>query len=321
MKSPTLGSLTARPAWLPAEALAFPADLIQPVQDESYVAYYRPTPKPFVFLHSSHLPAGTTVGAHSHPCVALHGCLQGPLILTTTAGEQALDAGMFWLLPPGMTHHWRSPGPHTAANLSLLIDHRQPGKWPGTAGVGHLCDELVRRVKKIHRFSAAGDPELKDSFWKLADHLMAERSRNQAALTGILLALLGRAVELLGETQATPVLQTDAADRIRRFLLARVADRLSIEQVARAVHMSPTRAKQIFRTTYGSGIMDYFNQLKVWQAKRLLSTSSATVEQVAHKLGFSSASYFTRVFQRYTGEAPTEYRAAPVRSNPKPARR
>jgi AraC-like DNA-binding protein len=74
--------------------------------------------------------------------------------------------------------------------------------------------------------------------------------------------------------------------------------------------MSPTRAKQVFRATYGCGIMDYFNQLKVWQAKRLLGTSSLTVEQVSRKLGFSSASYFSRVFQRYTEEAPTDFRAA-----------
>jgi AraC-like DNA-binding protein len=310
MKSPTLGSLATRPAWLPAEALAFPADLIQPVQDEIYVAYYRPTPKPFVFLHSSHMPAGITVGTHSHPCVALHGCLHGPLVLCTSAGEEPLEAGTFCLVPVGLRHHWRNPGTRTAAHISVLIDHRQPGKWARGSGMPQLCDDLTRLVRTVRRFDAARDPELKDTFWKLADHLMAERPRSQAALTGLLLALVGRAVELLGEAQATPLLQTDAADRIRRVLLARVADQLSIEQVARAVHMSPTRAKQIFRTACGCGIMDYFNQLKVWQAKRLLSTSSATVEQVAHKLGFSSASYFTRVFQRYTGEAPTDYRGA-----------
>jgi AraC-like DNA-binding protein len=311
MKTPSLGSLIQRPSWLPAAALDFPADLIQPVQDESYVAYYRPTPKPFIFLHSSHIPAGSVTGIHSHPCVALHGCLQGPLILRTKAGEEKLDAGAFCMIGLEVLHHWRGIGPHTAAHLSLLIDHRQQGSWPAAAGVKEMCADLTRLVRSVHRFQAASDAELQYSYWKVADHLMADRPRPPAALTGLLMDMLGRVIELLGKVpDADASAPTDAADRIRRFLLARVADQLSIEQVAKAVHMSPTRAKQIFREAYGSGIMDYFNQLKIWQAKRMLGTSSLTIEQVARKLGFSSASYFTRVFQRYTDTSPTDYRAA-----------
>src|SRR5262249_22400527 len=170
MKTPTLGSLIQRPPWLPADALAFPADLIQPVQDESYVAYYRPTPKPFVFLHSSHLPAGTVTGSHTHPCIALHGCLQGPLTLCTKTDEEKLDAGAFCLLGPGVAHYWRSPGPHTAAHLSVLIDHRQQGSWPTAVGIREMCSELMRLVRAVHRFNAASDSELRYSFWQLVDH-------------------------------------------------------------------------------------------------------------------------------------------------------
>lgn len=318
MKTPILGSVAGRPPWLPAEALDFPADLIQPIQDESYVAYYRPTPKPFVFLHSSHIPAGTTTGSHSHPCIALHGCLQGPLILRATGGEELLDAGAFCLLGPGVAHHWRCLGPPTAAHLSLLIDHRQQGTWPAAAGVREMCGDLTRLIRTSHRFNVAADTVLKYSFWQLADHLMADRPRPAAALTGLLLVLLGRVIELLGKIPETPGVANDDADQIRRLLLARVADRLSIEQVARAVHMSPTRAKELFRAAYGCGIMDYFNQLKIWQAKRLLGTSSLTVEQVSRKLGFSSASYFSRVFQRYADEAPTDFRAALFRDREHP---
>lgn len=297
-------------AWPPPEVLDFPADLIQPRQDESQVAYFRSTPKPFVFLHSSHLPAGTVTGPHSHPCVALHGCLQGPLTLVTPRGQETFDAGVFFLVEPGLRHHWRSPGPHVAANLSVLIDHRAPGAWPASAGVKECCQELLRLVRGLVKFKAGSDPELKQAFWQLGDYLMAEKPRKQMAGTGFLLALVGRAVELLGQqapqTAAPPV---DPAEQIRRVLLARVTDRVSLEEVAEEVCLSPTRAKQVFRAAYGCGIMAYFNQLKIWQAKRMLGSSSLTVEQVSRKLGFSSPSYFTRVFQRTTGESPTTYRS------------
>ncbi len=305
---PAFGPPAAHVAW-PPPALEMPDDLISPVVDESHVAYYRPTPKPFFFLHSSHLPPGTTIPTHRHPCVALHGCLHGALTLLAPDGPQVLDtAGDFYLLPPGLAHGWRNDGKGTAANLSLLIDHRHPGTWPAEAGVRQGCRELLRRLTGPRRLHAASDPELKSVFWDLVDHLMTERPRQPAVTTGLLLALLGRLVELLGDDDAIPATQTDAAEQIRRLLLARVEDRLSIEEVARAVCLSPTRAKELFRATYGCGIMAYFNQLKIWQAKRLLGSSALTVDQVSRKLGFSSPSYFTRVFQRCTGESPSDFR-------------
>jgi AraC-like DNA-binding protein len=98
------------------------------------------------------------------------------------------------------------------------------------------------------------------------------------------------------------------AQRIRRLLLARVSERLSISQIARETDSSPTRAKEAFREAFGCGIISYFNQLKIWQAKRWLSDPTLTVDVVSDRLGFANAGYFSRVFQQQTGETPTEFR-------------
>jgi AraC-like DNA-binding protein len=261
-----------------------------------------------MFLHSSHLPAGTVTFAHSHPCVAVHGCLQGPIALVTSKEEMVFDAGSFYFLPAGLRHHWRNPAGHTSANLSVLVDHRHPGQWPAASGIKEMCAELQRLVKSPRRFTVASDPELKQTYWQLADYLMADRPRRRSALTGLLLALVGRGLDLLQDEHKSDQVPFDKADEMRRFLLARVTDHISIEEVARSVRLSPTRAKQIFSQTYGCGILAYFNQLKMHQAKRLLSASALTIDQISRKLGFSTASYFSRVFYRYTGESPTDFR-------------
>src|SRR5262249_34635427 len=196
----------ARAVWPPAEALDFPADLIEPRQDETHLAYFRATPKPFVFLHSSHLPAGIVTGTHSHPCLALHGCLQGPVVLATASTEHKFDAGTFFLVAPGVRHHWRVPGPRVAAHISVLIDHRQPGNWPASTGVKECCAELLRLVKALQRFNVSSDPELKQAFWQLADYLMAEKPRKPMVGIGSLLALVGRAAELLGAEKGTQLI-------------------------------------------------------------------------------------------------------------------
>jgi AraC-like DNA-binding protein/quercetin dioxygenase-like cupin family protein len=276
--------------------------------DQSYLAYLRPTPRPFLRFTSGHFPAGTQTTPHSHPCLALHGCIQGPLSMITPGGEQFLDAGVFYLIAPGIRHHWRNSGRHTAATLGLLIDAQHPGRWPTDSGVEACCRLLQRRGASLHRFASASDPELHRSFWLAADHLTAEESRDSITITGTLLTLLGQVAERLQSARSSETKQMDTAQQIRRLLLARVADRLSIEEISREVCASPTRAKEAFRSAFGCGIMAYFNQLKIWQAKRLLSDPSLTVEQVSLRLGFANPGYFTRVFSNHTGETPTDFR-------------
>lgn len=286
-----------------------PDSLKTPVlEDRSYLAYVRPTPPPFVHFVSGHFPPATLTQPHSHPCIALHGCLQGPVTLIMPDGETTLEAGIFYLIGPNQRHYWRNSGRHTAATISLLLDTANPGRWPAAAAVPACCDALAKSVRGFHRLSTATDDELRHTFWLAADHLTAEHPRDPATLAGALLSLLGQLKDRLCGLPSTPAGDSDAAQAIRRLLLARVRDRLSLRQIAREVDISPTRAKELFREAFGCGIMTYFNHLKIWQAKRLLNDRSLTIEQVSHQLGFSSPSYFTRAFLKHTGESPRAYR-------------
>ena len=90
--------------------------------------------------------------------------------------------------------------------------------------------------------------------------------------------------------------------------MSRVNDRLTIADVAQQIHVSTSQAKNEFRKTYGCGIMAYFNELKIWQAKRRLCDPNITIDQISRQLGFSSPAYFSRAFLRHTGETPSEFR-------------
>jgi AraC-like DNA-binding protein len=278
------------------------------LQDRSYLAYLRPTPKPFLHFASGHFPPSTRTVPHSHPCIAIHGCLQGPVVLCTTEDEMLLDAGIFYLIPPGVQHGWRNDGRQTATTFSFLLDASHPGRWPSNTGVENCCRELETSVGELHRFTTSGDKELHYSFWLAADYLTAEQPRQPSILAGILLTFLGQIHErLLGKSEPSTA-DPGPAQEIRRLLLSRVRDRLTIRQIAREVCMSPTRTKETFREAFGCGIMTYFNQLKIWQAKRYLLDLSLTIEQISQQLGFSSPSYFSRAFLKHTGESPTGYR-------------
>jgi AraC-like DNA-binding protein len=226
-----------------------------------------------------------------------------------------VDQGVFYILAPGVRHHWRNADRQTAATIGLLIDTEHPGRWPKGSGVEQCCQKLARGATGIHRFAVAGDDELRHLFWMAGDHLTAADERETTALVGVLLALVGQcANRLSGESKQT-AMPDKLAQEIRRLLLSRVNDRLSISDVAGQLGVSPTRAKEAFRKAFGCGIVTYQNELKIWQAKRLLCDLSLTVDEVSARLGFSSHSYFSQVFLQHTGETPTEFRRRDVPSN------
>jgi AraC-like DNA-binding protein len=273
-----------------------------------YTGYFCPTARPILLLVSDHHSPGQTSLAHSHPCMAFHGCLHGPIQLLLEGSEATLDAGTLYLFAPGVRHHWRNDGPNHAVMLSFLIDADHTGGWPAASGIAATCRELTQRVQGAMRFEARGQVPWQSAFWELADCLRPEQPREPALVTGLLWTLIGRLAACLRSSAEGAADRLDAARQIQRLLVQRIQDRLSIAEIARQVHLSPSRAKEVFHGAFGCGIMSYFNQLKIQQAKRLLCDGSLTVKQVSKRLGFSSASYFDQVFYRHTGLRPTQFR-------------
>ncbi|MFH1300740.1 MAG: helix-turn-helix domain-containing protein [Planctomycetota bacterium] len=288
------------------ESAANRADLMIDV-DKSYLAYSLPVPRPFIHFRSGHFPAGTVTQRHHHSIMAMHGSLQGPLTLQTSTGKHALDAGDFCILAPGVDHCWSNAGTHTAATVSFLIDTDRPGRWPVSSGIAEACQEMNQLVQDVHCLNSAGDPDLQHAFWQIADQLTVEHPWKKLGVAGRLWTFLALVLERLSPDLINAT-EHDVAQQIRRLLLSRVNDRLTIAEVADAVHVSATHAKEVFRATFGCGMMTYFNELKIWQAKRLLCDPSLTVDQVSSKLGFSSPTYFSQTFRKHTGETPSEFR-------------
>lgn len=96
--------------------------------------------------------------------------------------------------------------------------------------------------------------------------------------------------------------------RAREFIAAHHADDLSLETVAKAVHMSTFYFCKQFKKATGLSFTDYLARLRVEKAKELLLDPNARVSEVAFDAGFQSITHFNRVFKKHAGHSPTEYR-------------
>jgi len=83
-------------------------------------------------------------------------------------------------------------------------------------------------------------------------------------------------------------------------------------EVAHLCNMSPSRFCREFKASFDVTFVEYLANYRMTQAKRLLANPTMPVADVAVAVGFSDPSYFTRVFKRQEGVAPSEYRAATI---------
>ncbi len=83
---------------------------------------------------------------------------------------------------------------------------------------------------------------------------------------------------------------------------------LSLKDVAEAVHLNPSYFSALFKESCGSSFKEYLNMVRIEASKQLLLNTDYTIIDIAVATGFEDQSYFSKVFKRYTGFTPRQYR-------------
>ena len=100
-------------------------------------------------------------------------------------------------------------------------------------------------------------------------------------------------------------------------LIARIHERietdfadpnLSVNSIAESEHRSPVYLGRLYKSRTGHSISEYINEIRIKEAKRLLSETNLTVNEIVERIGFSGSSYFYTVFKKHQGIAPNDYR-------------
>jgi len=82
---------------------------------------------------------------------------------------------------------------------------------------------------------------------------------------------------------------------------------LQLEQMAKHIYINPSYLRAVFKKEIGITINDYLTQYRLQQAKQLLSNNSMRLTEIAEKVGYNDAGYFSKSFKRFYGYSPSEY--------------
>lgn len=97
---------------------------------------------------------------------------------------------------------------------------------------------------------------------------------------------------------------------LREAVQTHLYSNISIVQLAQLCHMSLSSFKREFVKVYGDSPKNYINRQRLLRAKQLLAVSEESIAEIAYQVGYSDPAYFSRLFKRSFGQAPSELRPA-----------
>jgi AraC-like DNA-binding protein len=102
----------------------------------------------------------------------------------------------------------------------------------------------------------------------------------------------------------------EGTEAAKGYLASRLSERITLENVARAVHMSPFHLARVFQERTGLPIHRYLIRLRLRASLERLADAANDLTALALGLGFSSHSHFSDAFRREFGRTPSDARRA-----------
>jgi AraC-like DNA-binding protein len=147
---------------------------------------------------------------------------------------------------------------------------------------------------------------------QLFEHLLADQQANvltaEAARCYVQLILTETTIE-----PATPAEALTAGARLARQAAAQIKDRfgdpeLSTARIADDLACHPDHLGRVFRATFDETLTGYLHRVRIDRTRQLFRTTDLSIGRVANDVGFSDMRYFRRIFTRYTGLTPSQFR-------------
>ena len=96
--------------------------------------------------------------------------------------------------------------------------------------------------------------------------------------------------------------------KARNFIHEHSSEELSLTKVAKATNMNANYLSEKFKKTTGMNFVSYIARTRYEKARILLHDVDVRVSEIAFAAGFQSLSQFNRIFKKFSGKSPTEYR-------------
>lgn len=200
----------------------------------------------------------------------------------------------------------------------LLCDIEMPGEsglslvefvkenYPASECIMVTCHadfNYIKKAMKCKVFDYILKPidyeELEGLLLQFAQNRREEQTREE----------LGKIVEKTQELKGRE--SEDGSDRmkiVKKYIEEHIQERIYVEDLAKLVHINDQHLMRTFKRETGQSVTEYITQRRIIIASNLLKDTDYSINFIADCVGCENYSYFTKLFKKFTGFTPREYR-------------
>jgi len=176
----------------------------------------------------------------------------------------------------------------------------------------NFCENLGFYVEERFIKPQIHDRQLNSFFDDIISEMNNKNSYYESAvlyhIAGMLLYLY-RHYESVNEEQVQIHPQKTKMVKVGlRYIREHFHENISVDDIVSAVGFSKYYFLRTFKELTRNTVIHYLNTIRIQRACQLLAEQNISISEISSLCGFDSASYFTKVFKRYTGQLPSEYR-------------
>ena len=226
-------------------------------------------------------------------------CVGGQGEIRTKEALQAIGSDQFFIIPAGMPHSYRS-------------DAQNPWSIYWIHFAGNKSDAYARfggQVASIERTKTSRINDRIELFSEIFRNL--DRGFSTETLEYVNQCLPHLLASFTHLSQFRLIKESGEKDIVAQsinFMLENLTKRLKLEDMAAETSLSASHFSRLFVNRTGHSPIDYFIQLKIQRACRLIDNSGWSIADVSREMGFDDQFYFSRVFRKVMGMSPNEYR-------------
>jgi len=95
---------------------------------------------------------------------------------------------------------------------------------------------------------------------------------------------------------------------VQQFVNEHLEQDISLDLVADKLNISRSYLSTYFKEKTGESFSEYLNRIRIYKAKEMLGEMDLKIHDISARLGYQSVNSFIRMFKRYAGVTPGEYR-------------
>ena len=272
-------------------------------------------PKTTIFVRpsSERRESGFVASPHRHDELELLLVYDGVFCFTVYGKEYIGRSGDIIFVNSGVPHSTHAIEPSVTGLLQFkqtnFLDADVARIIKYSVKLSNLSDEPV---KILH------SPELFATIKEIFDESEAKRTAYDFYIKAGIYKIMGYLYREEIISDAEKLYNTKEMQKILPALVyinSNYSEDVTLEDASAKLNFDPSYFCRLFKSAIGATFTEYLNFVRICKAEKMLSETNDSIIAISEAVGFSSVSYFNRIFKKFRSCTPRYYRSTKYKSN------